>query len=142
MEDPKEKYCWNYVDIGVRNEAPVIQVEIIIGSKSYSFNFMVDTGYDGCLLIPYTIYKQLGLEKFELPKDEWSVGETVSGEIFPLASALCKIKVADMIFECVIETFEDNSDFLVGLDFLQKFNTVLQGPKQKICLLKYEETVT
>jgi len=137
VEDPKEKHCWNYVDIGIRNKVPVVQLEIIVNDKSYSFNFMVDTGYDGCLLVPYSIYRQLGLEKFELPKDKWSVGETVSGEIFPLISALCKIKIADTIFECIIETFEGNNDFLVGLDFLKNFNVELRGSKQEFCLLKY-----
>jgi len=137
VENSKEKNCWNYVDVGVRNKVPMVRLEIIVSGKSYSFSFVVDTGYDGCLLVPYSVYRQLGLEKFELPKDEWSVGETVSGEILPLISAHCKIKIADTIFECIIETFEGNNNFLVGLDFLKNFNAEPRGSKQEICLLKY-----
>ncbi|MCD6514624.1 MAG: hypothetical protein ACTSSP_06995 [Candidatus Asgardarchaeia archaeon] len=136
MADKSKRSCWDYLDIGARSEVPVIQVWIVIGNKSEKYTFIIDTGYDGYLLVPYAIYKHLELEKYEIPKNLWSVGETISGEIIPLITATCKIKVMDLTFECPIETFEGSDEFLAGLSFLNKFITILDGKNKKCCIEK------
>jgi len=134
VENEKKKICWDYLDIGARTQTPIIQVELIGENKKGEYTFVVDTGYDGFLLIPYSIYKELELNKHELPKNLWDVGETISGEIIPLIASLCKVKVSNTSFETVVETFEGNKEFLVGISFLEKFITTLEGNTKRCCL--------
>lgn len=63
MENENKKVCWSCLDIGARVQIPVIQAELIVSNKKNRYTFVVDTGYDGSLLIPYSIYKELELEK-------------------------------------------------------------------------------
>ena len=134
MENEKKKICWEYLDIGARAQAPIIQAELIVANKREKYTFVVDTGYDGSLLIPYSIYKELELKRYELPKNLWDVGETVSGEIIPLIASLCKVKIGNTVFETTVETFEGNKEFLAGISFLDKFITTLEGDTKRCCL--------
>ena len=134
MENESKDTRWDYLEMDGRTKVPIIQAELIIANKSYKYTFVLDTGYDGEILVPYVIYNELKLHRYELPRNLWSIGETISGERVSLVMAICKVRVQKFDFECLVETFKGNNEFLVGLSFIKKFITTLHGKKEKCCL--------
>ena len=132
----EHKNCWNYQDLNGRAKIPVIPLEITVGSIKEENNYLIDTGFDGCLLIPESTYKNFKLHQFELPPDLWAYGESISGELKPLRCSRALVKCNELNFSQVleIETFEGNNQYLVGLEFLKKYQTLLIGDKEQCCL--------
>lgn len=97
----------------------------------------LDTGYDGELLLPYKLYQDLALYQWEYPEEYWPVGKTVSGEIIELILAKGQVLIPkwNVALEVFIETFEGNSELLLGRSFIRKFKVLLDGPGNKVCLI-------
>lgn len=132
----RHRNCWDYIEQKARVKLPIFPLEILIDKITERFTFQIDTSFDGYLLIPYSVYKTLDLHKFELPPDLWSYGESISGELMPLRCSKALIKNIEMGFEEIveIETFEQNEQFLIGLALLKKFQTILLGDKEQVCI--------
>lgn len=97
----------------------------------------IDTGYDGEVLIPFELYAELGLFKWERPEEDWGIGETVSKEtlVLPAADAEVLIPALGIAVPVMVETFWDNEEFLIGLRFVRRYKWLLDGPAGRTCLL-------
>lgn len=97
----------------------------------------IDTGYDGGLLVPFELYAELGLFKWERPEEDWALGETVAGQtvVLPAADAEVLIPALGIAIPVMVETFWDNQAFLVGLQFMRRYKWLLDGPADRTCLL-------
>ena len=128
--------CWDYQELDARVKIPVLPLEISNDNLREEYNFLIDTGFDGYLLIPYLTYKKFNLHQFELPPDLWSYGETISGELKPLRCSRALVKNLKIGFAQIveIETFEQNDQYIVGLGFLKRFQALLSGDKEQLCI--------
>lgn len=100
----------------------------------------VDTGYDGDLLLSYDDYVKLGLDRFELPTSEWSVGETVSGEVVLLRASMVEVELPGVgRIPMRAETFKGNREALVGLGALNRLVVVLDGKEKSLMIVEQAE---
>jgi len=99
---------------------------------------LLDTGYDGLILLPWSTYMELGLRKCELPRNLWSVGVSVTGEEFPLRTAHVEVEIDAVRRLALAETYHDNALRLIGRGFIESHVTILDGPK-KLLRVKVEE---
>lgn len=132
----ENKNCWNYRELDARVKIPVVPLRIVVNNSVKEYEFILDTGFDGQLLIPYITYKALKLHQFEFPPDLWAFGESISGELKPLRCSKALVKNEKLNFSQIveIETFEQNDQFLLGLGLLRNFQAILEGRSEQICL--------
>ncbi len=75
---------------------PVIKGSLISPSKSKELTMVVDTGFEGHLLIPTKLYRQLGFLKYEHPVSEFPILETAAGMVLKIRSAPARLSVEDL----------------------------------------------
>ena len=95
---------------------------------------LVDTGYDGELLIPREMYDKLSLNAFEFSLDSISIAETASGEQLELlsASGAISIKGSDTHVIVTIDSHDKYKEVIIGRKFLESYIATLKGPAAKI----------
>ncbi|MHA1972470.1 MAG: hypothetical protein ACTSW1_05745 [Candidatus Hodarchaeales archaeon] len=95
---------------------------------------MIDTGYDGEILIPYQLFKELNLEAFEFSLDIVSYAETASGELLKLLSANASVMIEgiDISLLVIIDSHKECKEVLIGRRFLENYNLLLQGQLRKL----------
>ncbi len=99
---------------------PNLIVKNLLGSKQKSVNVLLDTGYDGFLVIPEEIYEDLGLDTFEVVEDEIPIVETITGEKITLRTAYSLLEIKELLAETIIEvdTTPYCTEPLIGRQFL------------------------
>jgi len=102
---------------------------------------LVDTGYDGLILLSWDTYLELGLRKCELPRKLWSTGVSVTGEEFPLRAAYAEVEFDGVGRLVSVETYRDNHCRLIGRGFIEPHVTTLDGPR-KILRVKHRSERT
>lgn len=117
-------------------EAPYLAIILSdpIERNNIELTALVDTGFDGEVLIPKDIYDKLNLKAFEYSLDIVSVAETASGELLELksASGSIKIKGDDLISVITVDSHIKCKEVIIGRKFLESYHTFLQGPEKKI----------
>jgi clan AA aspartic protease len=107
-------------------------IKNLLGSKQKSLSVLIDTGYDGFLVVPEEVYEDLGLDTFEIAEDEIPIVESFTGEKIPLRTANTLIEIKNLIKETIIEV--DTTPYckepLIGRQLLELFITVLDGRKR------------
>ena len=115
---------------------PNLIVKNLLGSKQKSVSVLIDTGYDGFLVIPEEIYEDLELDTFEVVEDEIPIVETITGEKITLRTAHSLLEIKELLTETIIEvdTTPHCTEPLIGRQFLELFVAVLNGPDKKLNL--------
>ena len=137
--ESQENPCWQYLELN-QKAYPVLEVAIVGPSQrrpgTTRLVIPVDTGYDGFILLSEEEFQSLGFNLAELPRKYWPEAETVTGEVFKLrrASSIVQITEVEKTLEGHVETFQGNKENLLGLEFIQDLNLLLQGPKKQTCL--------
>lgn len=127
--------CWNTPD----QFAFDIQL-VTLDGRAHALDpelVTLDTGYDGAVLVPYSLHVSLGLRDWELPQSLWPRGLTVSGErlLLPVSQAVLAIPKLDLQIRVLTDTFEGNTEFLIGRALIQKLRVLLDGPASQTCIL-------
>ncbi len=121
-----------------KTKAPTIKFTLSdpLRNKNVITKGLVDTGYDGELLLSYTKYKELELVSFELPSSGSSIGETVTGERIEMknSSASLELEETGISISIEVDTFKECQEILIGRRFLENFVTTLHGQSKKITL--------
>jgi len=134
----KEK-TWNYATPPT-SSVPAPYIEIVVHTPDRSLKYpiegtlsaMVDTGFDGYLIIPINIFQELRLDQYEVPPDLIEVTETFSGETIKLRTSLAIVEIQGLLEKQVeIDTHENCQEPLLGRLFLENLVTTLNGPKRK-----------
>jgi predicted aspartyl protease len=81
---------------------PVIIGTLIGPSKKEDLRMIVDTGFEGHVLIPFKLYKKLGFQKYEHSDSEFPILETVVGMAIKIRSATAKLCIENL--QTVTET--------------------------------------
>jgi hypothetical protein len=129
--------CWTSEDgyaIQIRLQDPAgkpITDEILVE---------LDTGYSGDLLVPWEVYMTAELFGWELPESEWKLGIMLSGQWvdMPQSEATIEIPALNQAFPVRVDTFTENTEFLIGRNFLKNHRVLLDGPGHQVCFLPEE----
>ncbi|MBS7653210.1 hypothetical protein KEJ13_08790 [Candidatus Bathyarchaeota archaeon] len=102
-----------------------------------SATILIDTGYDGFLLLSEERYRKMGFHLSELPRRYWPEGETVTGEVLKLRRAffIMQMPALDVRLEGYVETFRGNVENLIGLKLIERYKILLDGPEQQACTI-------
>ncbi|MBS7249146.1 MAG: hypothetical protein KIH08_00935 [Candidatus Freyarchaeota archaeon] len=130
---------WNYATPHT-SSVPAPYIEIVVYNLDRSLRYpvegplsaMVDTAFDGYLIIPLSIFQELRLDQYEVPPDLIENTETFSGEIIKLRTSLALVEIKGLLEKQVeIDTHENCQEPLLGRLFLENLVTPLDGPKRK-----------
>jgi len=130
--------CWAFLKSDYRIKQFVMNLKVFSKNRewiSYN-NVLVDTGYDGDILIPEKDFKENGFEQALIIETGKYLAETVSGEELILSSAISEIEINENKLPIIIETFSGNNSFIIGRGILIKLKTALDGFEEKLCLIE------
>ncbi|MFX0063247.1 MAG: clan AA aspartic protease [Candidatus Hermodarchaeota archaeon] len=117
-------------------EAPYIPIILSdpLEQTSVEIKALVDTGYDGEILIPQDMYETLNLKTFEYSLDVVSMAETASGEHIRLlsASGAAKIKGSDITIIITIDSHQNCKEVLIGRKYLESYDILLKGQEKEL----------
>ena len=114
---------------------PVIRGTLVAPFQNEELTMMVDTGFEGCLLIPYRTYRELGFLKREYPTSEFPVIETVTGMVTKIRSAPAKLCIGTITLNIDVWTMPECGEFLLGLDVLNELLLKLDGHERVLEVL-------
>ncbi len=91
---------------------------------------IVDTGFEGDILIPSRLYQKLGFRKYEHPISDFPILETIAGMVLKIRSAPAELYIEDLKIDIDVWTMPDCNEILLGLEVLDKLLLKLSGPEQ------------
>ncbi len=106
---------------------PVIKGMLVGPSKKDELTMIVDTGFEGHLIIPSRLYKHFGFQKYEHAISEFPILETVGGMVIKIRSAPALLKIEDHKMDIDVWTMPDCNEILLGLEVLNKLILKLDG---------------
>ena len=134
--------CWQFLNNAYRIKQFVINIDLFSRKEAkwvkYE-NVIIDTGFDGDVLIPFEDFKNNGFEEALLIETDQFIAETISGEEIILLSALSEIKVNKKKIPVIVETFLGNKDILVGRGVLANLRVLIDGFKEITCDLSQDK---
>ena len=83
-------------------------------------NIIVDSGFDGDLILDSKLYEELGFNAFELSSSNFDVAESINGTEIELRSTVSKIKWIKEIYEIRVDTFHNSKENIIGRGLLLK----------------------
>lgn len=129
--------CWSFYPSDYRVKEFVLNIELYSPQqKSWIkyHNILLDTGYDGDILIPMKDFEKHGfLQVLSIESGQWSA-ESVSGEDIKLISSFSALKINNYQIEAIIESFTGNNSVLLGRGILIQLKTTIDGKKEQTCL--------
>ena len=134
--------CWQFLNNTYRVKQFVINIDLL-SKKEVKWikyeNVIIDTGFDGDVLIPFEDFKNNGFDEALLIETEQFIAETISGEEIILLSALSEIKVNKKKIPVIVETFPENKDTLIGRGVLTDLRVLIDGHKEITCDLSQDK---
>jgi len=109
---------------------PVIKGFLIGPSKNEELTMIVDTGFEGHVLIPSRLYKKLGFQKYEHSSSEFPILETVAGMALKIRSAPAKLSIENLQIDIDVWTIPECNEILLGLEVLDELLLKLNGPEK------------
>ena len=121
-------------------EAPFLPIKIYNEPKKAAYppkesvEALIDTGYDGYLIIPTKIFYDLKLNSSRIPQDQVLKAETITGDNLELITAFGHLELPDLnlIFAIEIDTTTHCSEILIGRRLLENLIIRLNGPKKEL----------
>jgi len=129
---------WAYKENVSSEPLIVLPVKLLLpGSDQFSHEteLIVDTGYDGDVILSFDLFQLARYDYFTIPKSKWSIGQTITGEEIELPITQTLIEVNGNQFEVFIESHYSIDESLLGRRFLNKLITILDGPNLMMNML-------
>ena len=114
---------------------PVINGTLIGPSKKEDLTMIVDTGFEGHVLLPSRLYKKLGFQKYEHSASEFPILETVAGMVIKIRSAPAKLRIENLQIDIDVWTMPECNEILLGLGVLDELLLKLNGPEKVLEIL-------
>jgi len=116
---------------------PIVEVQITIDGKEYPVNALVDTGYDGKLIISYSAAQKIKLpEKYKI-QDEAASIQAANSQEFSTYLYKTKVRVGnihgDLAFNVADKDVKLIWEGILGRDALDKYKIIFDeksDPKQ------------
>lgn len=101
--------------------------------KTKNLAVMIDTGYDGYLVLPIKQFNELELFKYLMPNTT-VIGEIADGRILEFSVAKGRIQIPEIKFDMIIEidTFEECTTPLIGREFINQLTTIFEGKHKNL----------
>lgn len=135
------KFCWNYSK-NFDPPAPIIEVVFLTPDEKLSFPhigtipLLVDSGYDGYVLIPDKVFNwSLNLNLYLAPVKAYVEHPTGIKEPLKVSRGIVQIPKAKLKILTFLETYENCEETLAGRRFLNQYKILLNGPEEKTCFL-------
>jgi predicted aspartyl protease len=141
LENYPKKTCWPFLEKDEENPFFIVELGLkpihsINSANPYlTTTFLLDTGYDGDILLKTDLYRELGYENRQLPKEEWDVGEIVTGDLVRLPATLVNCKLEEIVLEVRVETIDILTVNLIGRNLISQLETRINGSQRQICFL-------
>ncbi len=114
---------------------PVINGILKGPSRKEELSMIVDTGFEGHILIPSRLYKKFGFQKYEHSASEFPILETVAGMAIKIRSAPAELIIDDLQIEIDVWTMPECNEILLGLEVLDELILKLNGPEKVLEIL-------
>ncbi len=113
---------------------PNLIIKNLLGTKQNKIEVLIDTGYDGYLVIPIDFYEELDMTTFEIVQDEVPQVETFTGEKLTLKTANGIIEIPQVLEETVIEidAHPHCKEPLMGRQLLEFLVITLNGVEKRL----------
>jgi predicted aspartyl protease len=135
----QNKITWPYTYapfLGIQLSNPAGKVYPLTGESVE----IIDTGFDGDVLLPNAIYNQLEFHKYEYPQP--GTAELADGSGMPLRVArghltIPKLKLGPFAIEVYTagDMAQDSAEILIGTGFVKNFRLLLDGPMGEVSIL-------
>ena len=136
MEPAKYIGDWPYKPIRTREPLIIVKLKILLPPNQWSeeVEFVVDTGFDGEILLAHEMFTLAGYNQYTFPEKDWIEAESVTGNTIKLIGTNSLIKLNNDEYSVLVETHEMITENIIGRAFLKNFNSVLQGKDEKISI--------
>lgn len=129
--------CWEFTPSEYRTPLYQMELGLFVTAKgewvSPAIPFIVDTGFDGDILLEEAIFESLGFSRFEEDSKDWDLGETIDGDHLILRASHTVVQLEKIEFKVRIETFPDNQENLVGRGLLNQMISQINGFNKEFC---------
>ncbi len=125
---------WDYHHIGVSEPAIVITLKLRIPNAkiwSSELELLVDTGYDGEVLLSDELYSLAGYSKISFPETQWSKAQSITGGIIRLTRCNTLVLVGNDEFDVIVESHSSIQENIIGRGFINRFTSLLEGTKSR-----------
>ncbi|MEM4970523.1 MAG: clan AA aspartic protease [Sulfolobales archaeon] len=118
-----------YFENSAKNYLPIIRALISdpLEEKSVEVDMVIDTGFQGGVLIPLKTYLDLNLDLFEEMK---ATGETAIGGLVELRTSKVVIKLGKAKIKCSVYTTLGVKRSLMGREVLKELGLLYRPPKE------------
>ncbi len=126
--------CWEASDrFGIG-----IQIKNLAGiaHKEGEEIVQIDSGYSEEILLPYSLYESLDLNRWRLPSSLSPHGTTVTGQIIHFMESYADVQIPKTgeHYRVIAQTFSGNTRFLIGRGFLRRIRVLLDGVEARTCI--------
>lgn len=130
---------WKYLQPKMSEQlAPFIPIIVKnpLREEKVQVQALIDTGYDGFIAVSLEQFLTIGLDEYEIPKEQRAQVETYGGEMLEVRSASGEILIPDLDISIIsdVDAIENAYEVLVGRKFLEFYLTTLNGPESVIKL--------
>ena len=129
--------CWSFYPSDYRVKEFVMNIQLYSPQqKSWIeyHNMLLDTGFDGDILIPMKDFEKHGfLQVLSIESGQWEA-ESVSGEKFKLISSFSELRIDDYQIEVMVESFTGNNSGILGRGILIRLKTTIDGKNEQTCI--------
>ncbi len=116
---------------------PALEIKLtdLMGEVSREITFLLDTGFEGDLLVKWDDYQVF--RSAELPEDLWRKYRGVSGFTVITRCARAFAEIHGLKLEVMVETpLIGEARNLIGRGLLNRLKIALDGPRKETCLIK------
>ena len=140
MANETEEISWAYKDkhphMGIRLVSPG-DIEYPVGTEEL---VLLDTGWSGGIVLPIRIYEQLELQRWEKPDIvPYELADGSDMNMYEAEGFLFVPKLNnryEVAFYRSVDKGQDSNEILLGIDFINNFKLLLDGPAQKLSVIK------
>ena len=134
MEDETIIGKWDYVVSGSSEPLIIIKLQLKLPGKanwSQEIELLVDTGFDGEILLTGEMYTLAGYINISFPEDQWSKAQSITGDLIKLRRCHTLALIDEREFDVIIESHSSIQENVIGRGFLNRFTSLLEGKKSK-----------
>ena len=132
MEDETIIGKWDYQVTGSSEPMIIIKLHLkLLGKDNWSeeIELLVDTGFDGEILLTDELYTLAGYINISFPEDQWSKAQSITGDIIKLRKCNTLALIDKIEFDVIIESHSSIQENVIGRGFLNRFTSLLEGKK-------------
>ena len=111
------------------NYAPLVRARVynVLGDREAEVEFLIDTGFQGGILIPLKTYVHLDLNLFEEQK---AVAQTAVGSTIELRVSRAVVEIGETRITCTAYTALGVKRALLGREVLKKLGLLYRPPRE------------